>query len=523
MRVKTQLKTPSKRLTATALIAALSIGLAACTGAPPPNAAAAADKVVVETGSVENRIVATGKVIARSTTDIAFSQSGVVRDVRVSEGQQVKSGDVLAILDSADLEFTARQQYANYLNALATYSATVKGPTASELASAQASLASAQAALDDAKAGGSAAERASANASLKNAQTTLAELDDPPTAEDVASLKAALDNAKVSLDQAQASYDNAFRRDPAGIGANPAAVSLQQATNNYQSAKANYDKAFQKPSASRYTSARQQIAQAQSTLNSLKPQADRIASAEAQVASARAQLDKLTPAAETVAQRQAQLDQARAAWEAADKRVNDATLRAPADGIVTSVRYSKGDWAAAGQPAVAIADFAVPVFEVDVDEADLGGISVGQDAKVRLQTYPGQPIAAKVESISTVGTNTGAIVTYKVKLALGKAEGDAQPTVLINMSGTGEIVTARATDAVVVPSTAITVDSVTKRYSVERVKADNTTEKIDVRLGFRDSTRTQIVSGVSAGDTLVVPRRTVRTSGPGGGGGLGGN
>jgi HlyD family secretion protein len=501
------------------LLAALSIALAACTGAPTPNATnAAAEKVVVETGAVENRIVATGKVIARTTTEIAFSQSGVVRDVRVAEGQSVKTGDVLTVLDSTDLEFTARQQYANYLNALATYSATVKGPTASELTSAQAAVSSAQAALDDAKAGGSAAERASASASLKNAQTTLAELDNPPTAEDVASLKAALDNAKVSLDQAQSSYDAAFRRDPAGIGASPAGVSLQQATNNYQSAKANYDKAFQKPSASRYTSARQQIAQAQATLNGLTPQADRIASAEAQVASAQAQLDKLTPAAETVAQRQAQLDQARASWEAADKRVKDATLLAPRDGIVTSVRYSAGDWAAAGQQAVAVADFAVPVFEVDVDEADLGGIKVGQDAKVRLQTYPGQPLVAKVESISTVGTNAGAVVTYKVKLALGKAEGESQPVALINMSGTGEIVTARATDALVVPNTAITVDSVTKRYSVERVKADNTTEKLDVELGFRDNTRTQIVSGVSAGDTLVIPRRAVRTAGPGPGG-----
>ncbi len=43
----------------------------------------------------------------------------------------------------------------------------------------------------------------------------------------------------------------------------------------------------------------------------------------------------------------------------------------------------------------------VPIFELDVDEADLGQVKVGQSALVRLQTYPDQPINAKVESIST--------------------------------------------------------------------------------------------------------------------------
>ncbi len=353
---------------------------------------------------------------------------------------------------------------------------------------------------------------------MKNAQTALSDLDNPPTAEEVANLKATMDNAKASLDQAQSAYDNAFRRDPAGIGANPAATSLQQATNNYAAAKANYDKAFAKPAASKYTAAQQQVAAAQATLSNLKPQADKIASAEAQVAAAQAKLDGLTPAAETVAQQKAQVDQARAAWEAADKRVNDTTITAPLDGIVTSVKYGMGDWAAAGQSAVAVADFNVPVFEVDVDEADLGGIKVGQAAKVRLQTYPGQAISAKVESISTVGTNNGSVVNYKVKLSLGKAEGETQPVVLINMSGTSEIVTASTSDALVVPNTAITVDSQTKRYSVDRLKTDNTTEKIEIKLGYRDTSQTQVLSGLSAGDTLVIPSHSVKTTNPGQGG-----
>jgi HlyD family secretion protein len=82
------------------------------------------------------------------------------------------------------------------------------------------------------------------------------------------------------------------------------------------------------------------------------------------------------------------------------------------------------------------------------------------------------------------------------------------------MSGTTEIVTASKNDALVVPNAAITVDSQTKRYTVDRIKADNTTEKIEIELGFRDANQAQILSGLNAGDTLVIPARTVRLTNP---------
>jgi len=109
-----------------------------------------------------------------------------------------------------------------------------------------------------------------------------------------------------------------------------------------------------------------------------------------------------------------------------------------------------------------------------------------------------------------------------VKLSMGKADGGAgsegeQPVVLINMSGTSEIVTAKKENALVVPNTAVTIDAQTKRYSVDLLKSDNTTQKVEVELGFRDGTQTQIIGDVKAGDTLIIPSRTVQSVNPGGG------
>lgn len=192
-----------------------------------------------------------------------------------------------------------------------------------------------------------------------------------------------------------------------------------------------------------------------------------------------------------------------------------ATIVAPFTGLVTRLTADAGDWVNAGATVIEIADFSVPIFEVDVDEVDLGGLQVGQTARVRLQTYPDQPIIAKVDSVASIGTSSGSVVNYKVKLTLGKAEateGQMQPVILINMSGMGEIVTASANEALVLPNRTLTIDSQTKGYSVELLKGDGTTEKVPVKLGFRDAEQAQVLSGVAAGDMVIVPVRVATTA-----------
>jgi HlyD family secretion protein len=422
--------------------------------------AATDERITVSAGSVENRIVATGRVTARTETSVAFPRGGAVTRVLVKEGERVKKGQPLATLDTASLELTAQQQYANYLSAQAQYSQTLKGPTAAELAAAKAALADAQAGYSD--------------------------LYKAPAESSLAALRAALQNAEVELRNAQFAYDNRFRQDPAGIGASQEAADLEKATNNYNKAKADYDAKFEKPSAAA------------------------IASASSQIQNAKKNLAALTPEAEAIKQQEAKMQQAWFAYEQARADIAHATIVAPYDGLVTEVNVAVGDWANAGMAAVHVADFTVPVFEVDVDEADLGGVKVGQTARVRLQTYRDTPIFAQVESISSVGSNTGSIVTYKVKLALGKSGGNAQtPAILINMSGTGEIVTAQANDALIVPNRALTIDSQTKSFSVQKLQADGTTKSVPVEVGYRDSDKAQILSGVSAGDTIVIPVKAV--------------
>ena len=228
-----------------------------------------------------------------------------------------------------------------------------------------------------------------------------------------------------------------------------------------------------------------------------------------------------------MAQAKAKLDSAYAGWQSAEKAVRDATITAPFDGLITAVNIDVGDMAGSGSAAVELADFTVPQFEVDVDEADLGNLKVGETASVMLQTYPNIRIPAQVEWVASAGTSTGNIITYKVKLALGKApatEANADPAILLGMSGTSEIVTAKIDNAVLVPLSALIVDSQTKTYSVDLARGENV-QRVPVKIGLRDSNNAQILEGVNAGDTVVIPATsgsTNTTSGPGAFGGPGG-
>jgi multidrug efflux pump subunit AcrA (membrane-fusion protein) len=80
-----------------------------------------------------------------------------------------------------------------------------------------------------------------------------------------------------------------------------------------------------------------------------------------------------------------------------------------------------------------------------------------------------------------------------------------------------------------VPNQAIEADREAGRYYVIVQKPDGTTERLEVQIGLRDGSKTQIVEGLSEGDLVILPKlpeqiQTERAFGPGaqGGGGFGG-
>lgn len=409
-------------------------------------------RITASQGDIEDKVVGTGAVTAKNTVDVAFQTSGTVKEVLVKEGDRVEAGQPIAIIDDTDLQLSVKSAWASYISAQSSYSETVKGPSSAELKKAQAALSSAQAAYNDLFTG--------------------------PAESELVQLQSDLQSAEADLKSAQAAYDRRAARDP-GVGASSEALALEKATITYNKAKATYDAKFVEPSKSS------------------------VASASSQIQSARAALDALQPVSETVEQKQAQVDQAYIAWQQADNKLKYATVTAPIAGLITSLNVVKGATVNSGSAAATIAEFDEPIFVINVDEADLGSVKLGNDARVRLQTYSDQQIPAKVTFISPVGTSSNGITTYAVDLTIPKT--NDTPNILLNMSGTGEIITAQEKGAVLIPYSAVTEGGQGngKTYSVLVAGQNGQPRTVEVTLGRRSGSNVQILSGVTAGDVIL--------------------
>ena len=223
-----------------ALVAAGAYALWALVLSGGGSSAAGVQTAKVERGSISKTVTTSGVAAAQSTASLSFGQSGRVSAVNVTLGQTVKQGDVLAEIEPDELQSALTTAEVNLASAQSKLGDLLKGPTASDLASADQSLMQAQGNLDQANRaledlldGPSESELrsaeqavASAQSQLIKAQTSRTDLDsasdDAVTAAEkavtkaedaLASAKRTADNAadslvsaKVSLQRAAATY-----------------------------------------------------------------------------------------------------------------------------------------------------------------------------------------------------------------------------------------------------------------------------------------------------------------------------
>ena len=457
----------------------------------------------VARGSIEQTVSATGNVAAERRASLSFSSTGKVVYVSVAEGQAVQSGDELARLETTTLERQVARAEASLETTRARLRQAERPATAEEIASAEAVLASAQAAYDKVQAGPLPEELAYAQAAYDSAVAYYDTVKAGATGPERAAAQAALEQAEANVQTAQAAYDRV--RDSPIIGMLPQSLDLQSATNAYIQAKANYDTVLSRPTPYELAAAKAQMLQAKSTLAQInaRPMASELASANAQVAQARAALAQLQalPDADTLAVAQATFNEAQLGLEQAQAQLDDAILRAPFDGVIVGLNVAAGQYASPGSPAVVVDSAGELLLDVSIDEVDVSDLAEGQSAYLTFTALPGRIITGTVDSIAPAAMNISGAQAYAVQI--GFDPGDLP--IRIGMTADVQIVVARATDALLVPSRAVTADREAGLYYVTRQLAGGLTEQVEVRIGLRDSSSVQILEGVAEGDLLVLP------------------
>ncbi len=400
------------------LLAACSSG--AQSAQPTPSATEAAVKA-------SGKIVAEGRVVPARNAALSFQATGIISEVLAAEGAQVDAGQVLVRLDARQQHAAVAQAQAGLNQAQAALDALKAGPRVQEVQTAQAALDAAKAQLAKLQAGARPEDIAASAAAVSIAQAQMQEVQDGASEQQLGAAYADVANAGAALKQAQYAYDAAFKQDPAGINASPAALALEQATNNYNAAKARYDDLAQGPTASSLDLAKARVQQAGAQLNSIKaaPRQADLDAVNAEVKRAQAQLDlvKAGARAEDIAAAQAAVDSAQATLEQAQSALTDTELRAPFAGVVAFLDVHVGEQATPGTVVARVGDpSAWEIETTDLTELNVVNVHEGTQATISLDALPGAELAGKVVRIRQFGENKQGDIVYTVVVQPDKQE-----------------------------------------------------------------------------------------------------
>lgn len=190
-----------------ALLATLGVRALGARGADPLSDAQVAQ---VARGDLTLGVSATGKVEPRVRAELAFAGAGGrVAEVLVSEGDAVRAGDPLLILDSRQLAAARDAAAANLAVAQADLQALRDGATPEQIAEAQAQVSAAQGGLTQTQGSVSQADVAAARAAVDEASARLAELEAGPKSAERTRAATALDEARAELERQRSALASA--------------------------------------------------------------------------------------------------------------------------------------------------------------------------------------------------------------------------------------------------------------------------------------------------------------------------
>ena len=471
--------------------------------------------VAVTRGTLVATVTATGNVeaIDRIQVDLAGS-GGTVKKIYVKEGARVTKGQRLLRVDSSSEK--------------------------SDLKTARASLASAEAKLTTTTQSRSGAEVRQDNASIAGASESVR-------------------NAQTSLDAARATHKLDSKQQDAIV--DEAEDAVGSAKNDRSDAQKELDDAKQDPTkqsqvaslTSALQSAKSAVNSAESSLSSAKraraatllKDRQSVDSAEGQVATAQKQLDQQRAAAAVNAQpaRQGAVEDAQSSVDSAEvdvakakKALAETVLTAPSDGTVATINAvvgqssgssasgssasgsgtgsgssasGSGSGAAASTSStsstsassssglVVLTDLTRKQVAATVAEVDVTKLKLGLKAQI---VFPasGLTAAGTVTEIDTEQTVTNDVVEYGVKVRLDTGD----KSVKIGQTASLTITAQQKDGVLIVPTSVLrTVNGVS---SVTR-RVNDVDSPVTVQTGLVGTTGTEVLSGLSEGDLVVLP------------------
>jgi len=236
----------------------------------------------------------------------------------------------------------------------------------------------------------------------------------------------------------------------------------------------------------------------------------------------------LTTATNTAQSARRRVEQAKADLRGASVSLRYSTITAPMDGVVTARRIEQGETAVigvqnqAGTVLVTISDMSRVEAELEVDEASIPNVKLGQNAQVRIDAYPNQSFDAVVTEVGgspLLKLSQNEATKFKVKVQMKNPPLTIKP----GLSAQAEIFTGSRENALAIPLQALVMKEI-KLKDGEKAKPGAAKEEegvylmeggkakfVPVKTGLMGELNVEVTEGLKGGESVVTgPFRTLR-------------
>ncbi len=194
----------------------------------------------------------------------------------------------------------------------------------------------------------------------------------------------------------------------------------------------------------------------------------------------------------------AKAQQARNRLQNLDAQLGYAVIRAPFTGVVTQQFQYQGEMANPGGKLLTIADTSALIAKMQLGEETATRLKAGDDVRVQPDDLPGQSFPGTINLVGRAADPQSRSVEVWVAVP--------NPSGQLRANGVAKVVIAAqpVANAITVPDSAVTLDA-TNANTGTVIVVDNKSiaHEVHVTIGVRSGGRTQIVSGLQGGETVV--------------------
>ncbi len=414
----------------------------------------------VKVQNVQQTLDLNGEISTTDDAQISAQASGKIAAVYVKEGDIVSSGQVVAMLDSENLQNQVNVSRAALAQAQAQLSQATSNATLTPRRStaavnqATAALSQAKVALQKALNGSRSEERIQADNNLRAAKSSLdaakKNLDRvKKLVKEGALAESQLDSAQTQFDSAQTQFDNATQ-----------AVKLVQNSTRPEDIEA----------------ARDQVRQAEQGLETAKANKkldvvlwDQVSAARAQVQSARSQVS------------------------VAEKNLRDSSIKSPFSGRIYGKPLQAGVVVSSGTPIARVIGGSGIYFEGQAPSDTVTSIRTGTPVSIQVDSVPGKSFPGHVVNVSPLGDSVGRL--FNVRIQFDKVSDSIKPGMFAN----GSVVISQSNGAMMIDESSVISRDGAKYVMVAEGKV---AKKVPVTTGIKKGSQIE-VKGLQASSQVI--------------------